>query len=80
MKNRYEGTDEFISTVIRKEVAKLEGRYGITKDDLDDLQQELHLQVWPLGRPAHGYFYGYNETITYVDRIWEIYQVYKKIL
>lgn len=41
---------------------------------------ELHLQVWPLGKPDHGYFYGYNETITYVDRIWEIYQVYKKVL
>jgi len=41
---------------------------------------ELHLLVWPMGKPKHGYFYGYNETITYVDKIWEMYQVYKKIL
>jgi membrane-bound lytic murein transglycosylase F len=41
---------------------------------------ELHLQVWPLGRPKHGYFYGYNETINYVDNIWEMYQIYRKIL
>jgi membrane-bound lytic murein transglycosylase F len=41
---------------------------------------ELHLQVWPMGKPKHGYFYGYNETITYVDKIWEMYEVYKKIL
>ncbi len=41
---------------------------------------ELHLQVWPMGKPRHGYFYGFNETITYVDRIWEMYEVYQKIL
>ncbi len=41
---------------------------------------ELHLQVWPQGRPPHGYFYGYNETINYVDNIWELYMAYQKIL
>jgi membrane-bound lytic murein transglycosylase F len=41
---------------------------------------ELHLQVWPMGKPKHGYFYGYDETITYVDKIWEMYEVYQKIL
>lgn len=41
---------------------------------------ELHLLIWPMGKPKHGYFYGYNETISYVDNIWEMYQVYKKIL
>ncbi len=41
---------------------------------------ELHLQVWPDGKPRHGYFYGYNETINYVNHIWERYQLYKKIL
>ncbi len=40
---------------------------------------ELHLQVWPLGRPKHGYFYGYNETINYVDKIWDTYQIYRQI-
>ncbi len=41
---------------------------------------ELHLQVWPDGKPKHGYFYGYNETINYVTNIWERYKLYKKIL
>lgn len=41
---------------------------------------ELHLQVWPDGKPQYGYFYGYNETINYVDRIWDTYNIYKMIL
>lgn len=41
---------------------------------------ELHLQVWPLGHPKHGYFYGYEETLNYVENIWQLFQVYKKIL
>jgi membrane-bound lytic murein transglycosylase F len=41
---------------------------------------EMHLLVWPQGKPEHGYFYGFNETITYVDNIWQMYQAYKKIL
>lgn len=41
---------------------------------------ELHLQIWPKGQPKYGYFYGYNETINYVDRIWDTYSIYKKIL
>jgi membrane-bound lytic murein transglycosylase F len=41
---------------------------------------ELHLQVWPSGQPKYGYFYGSDETTNYVDRIWEMYMVYKEIL
>jgi membrane-bound lytic murein transglycosylase F len=41
---------------------------------------ELHLQIWPLGRPRYGYFYGYKETITYVDNVWDLYQVFTRIL
>ena len=41
---------------------------------------EVHLQVWPLGRPKHGYFYGYDETINYVNSIWEMYEIYRRIL
>jgi membrane-bound lytic murein transglycosylase F len=41
---------------------------------------QLHLQVWPTGKPQYGYFYGYNETIQYVDNIWEMYLSYKKFL
>jgi membrane-bound lytic murein transglycosylase F len=41
---------------------------------------QLHLQVWPKGKPKHGYFYGYNETINYVDNIWRLYLAYQKIM
>jgi membrane-bound lytic murein transglycosylase F len=41
---------------------------------------ELHLQVWPEGRPRFGYFYGYVETINYANRIWSLYLSYQKIL
>ena len=41
---------------------------------------KVHLQVWPQGKPKHGYFYGYEETITYVDNIWEMYEIYREIL
>ncbi|MCK5034079.1 MAG: transglycosylase SLT domain-containing protein [Calditrichia bacterium] len=41
---------------------------------------EIHLQVWPQGRPKYGYFYGEVETITYVENIWTLYTLYKKIL
>ncbi len=41
---------------------------------------ELHLQVWPNGQPKYGYFYGSDETINYVDHIWETYLVYREIL
>ena len=46
LKSRYQGIDEFIVTVIKKEVANLKGRYGIGGDDLEDLEQDLHSQVW----------------------------------
>jgi membrane-bound lytic murein transglycosylase F len=41
---------------------------------------KIHLQVWPQGKPKHGYFYGFDETITYVDNIWEMYEIYREIL
>ncbi|MBN2424386.1 MAG: transglycosylase SLT domain-containing protein [Calditrichaceae bacterium] len=41
---------------------------------------QLHLQVWPIGKPPYGYFYGYNETINYVDNIWRLYEAYRVIL
>ena len=47
---------------------------------LKESDWQLHLQVWPKGRPPHGYFYGYDETISYVDNIWSMYQIYRKIL
>ncbi len=41
---------------------------------------ELHLQVWPEGKPRYGYFYGSAETLNYVNNIWTLYQAYRKIL
>lgn len=41
---------------------------------------QLHLQVWPSGKPQYGYFYGYNETINYVENIWTLYKAYQRIL
>ena len=46
MKDRYEGIDEFIIAVIKKETAKLLGRHGITIEDKEDIEQDLHFQVW----------------------------------
>ncbi|RMF60498.1 MAG: lytic transglycosylase domain-containing protein [Calditrichaeota bacterium] len=38
---------------------------------------QLHLEVWEQGVPPHGYFYGYEQTIDYVDDIYENYQLIK---
>ena len=46
MKNRYIGIDPFITTVINNEVPRLAGRYGIELEDIKDIQQDLHTQVW----------------------------------
>ena len=40
---------------------------------------KVHLQVWPQGKPKYGYFYGSDETITYVDNIWEMYEIYRHL-
>ena len=40
---------------------------------------KLHLQVWPQGKPNYGYFYGYHETIGYVENIWEMYEIYQQL-
>ncbi len=39
----------------------------------------LHLEVWELGVPNYGYFYGYEQTIDYVDDIWRNYTILRKI-
>lgn len=41
---------------------------------------EIHLQVWPDGKPRYGYFYGYDETLNYVNNIWALYEAYRLIL
>jgi membrane-bound lytic murein transglycosylase F len=40
---------------------------------------KLHLEVWEMGVPTFGYFYGYEETINYVDDIYSNYELFKKI-
>jgi len=40
---------------------------------------KLHLEVWELGVPNYGYFYGYKETIAYVDDIIDGYNILKKM-
>lgn len=39
----------------------------------------LHLEVWELGVPQYGYFYGYKQTINYVDDIIRNYQIFRKM-
>ena len=36
----------------------------------------LHAHVWPEGRPPHGYFGGWRETVRYVDRVMSSYAGY----
>lgn len=36
----------------------------------------LHAHVWPEGRPPHGYFGGWRETVRYVDRVMARYRGY----
>ncbi|KAA3613193.1 MAG: hypothetical protein D8M58_12870 [Calditrichaeota bacterium] len=62
---------------------KSDNKWPIVKPYLGMLKKsdwELHLQVWPNGQPKYGYFYGSHETTTYVDKIWDTYLIYKKIL
>lgn len=40
----------------------------------------LHLEVWEMGVPNYGYFYGYKETIGYVEQIWKYYRAFKELL
>jgi membrane-bound lytic murein transglycosylase F len=36
----------------------------------------MHLEIWELGVPTYGYFYGYKQTISYVDDIIRNYQIF----
>lgn len=52
-------------------------KVGLTK--LTNKEWKLHLEVWELGVPPRGYFYGYDETINYVDDIFKTYKVLAKL-
>jgi peptidoglycan lytic transglycosylase F len=36
----------------------------------------LHLEIWELGVPNYGYFYGFQQTIDYVEEIMHNYQIF----
>lgn len=40
---------------------------------------KLHLEVWPQGTPTFGFFYGFQETIDYVDDIYKKYTILKQM-
>jgi membrane-bound lytic murein transglycosylase F len=40
---------------------------------------QLHLEIWELGVPNYGYFYGSKETVNYVDDIIEGYDIFTSI-
>ena len=46
---------------------------------LTDADWKLHLEVWAQGVPTYGYFYGYEETIDYVDDIFQKYKVIRQM-
>lgn len=50
---------------------------GLTK--LTSKDWKLHLEVWELGVPPNGYFYGSDETIDYVDDIFKTYKFFRKL-
>lgn len=52
-------------------------KIGLTK--LTSKDWKLHLDVWELGVPPNGYFYGYAETIDYVDDIFKTYNILRKL-
>lgn len=52
-------------------------KVGLSK--LTSKDWKLHLEVWPLGVPPNGYFYGYKETIDYVDDIFKTYKFLRKL-
>ncbi len=39
----------------------------------------LHLEIWELGVPNYGYFYGYKQTIDYVDEIIENFKIFSTV-
>ncbi len=40
---------------------------------------KLHLEVWEQGLPTYGYFYGYEQTIDYVDDIYQNYNLLRHV-
>ena len=40
---------------------------------------QLHLQVWPTGKPEYGYFIDHKQTLNYVADIMDYYEMLKMI-
>lgn len=64
----YLGLDPYRWDVIRDLLPMLSRRY-----------YTLHQYIWENGRPAGGYFYGWPETINYVDKVMSYYTYYTMI-
>lgn len=66
--SRYKKWNPWVWRDVRKGLMRLSPDY-----------YELHLHVWPDGKPRFGYFYNYTETLTYVSYIWNYYTILKDI-
>ncbi|MDE0469068.1 MAG: transglycosylase SLT domain-containing protein [Candidatus Poribacteria bacterium] len=54
-----------------------------TLSQLTQKHTHLHSEVWENGKPPHGYFEGFNETLDYVERVMHYYEricFYDKLL
>ncbi len=40
---------------------------------------DMHMKIWGKPKPKHGFFYGYRETIDYVENIKRYYQKYTEL-
>ena len=64
---RYYGLDPQTWEAVRECLPKLTRKFW-----------RMHLEVWELGVPNYGYFYGFGQTISYVDDITRNYQIFIK--
>jgi len=51
----------------------------VTLGKLTRRYSDLHMKVWGKPRPKHGFFYGYGETISYVENIKSYYRKYVEL-
>lgn len=66
---------------IAQHVGEDANRWGSVRAALSKLTREhkrLHRKVWDAGRPKHGYFSGYRQTVEYVDRVIGYYEQFRR--
>ena len=47
---------------------------SMTLSQLTKAHATMHREVWENGKPPHGYFEGFNETLYYVERVMDYYE------